>query len=364
MILVLLLIYFSVLHAQKIKIKTENGIQVVYNPKDPAPPPGTPNQLILTEELSIGDEEIEDYIYSNIFSFDVDDEGNIYVLDTKEACVKVFDKNGKRIRTFGEKGQGPGEMQVPVGLSVVAGKEIMTYDTANYRLTYYSLNGQYIRQVIAGQHMFALTIPDSRGNIVGLSLIFGEEPIYKIMKFDQDLNPTLTIKTLPAEGFRSGVLRMVRPATIVRVTSNDHIAWGISSKYEIHIVSPKGEMVRKIIKDYTPVKISKEEKYEWMQSYEDQNLPLGYKLETANHHNPFRYFMCGADGRIYSGTYEKDTEGNFYYDVFDAQGRYVAKFSLPKNEIILHVKMNKMYILIRENEESIPVVKRYGMRWE
>ena len=106
------------------------------------------------------------------------------------------------------------------------------------------------------------------------------------------------------------------------------------------------------------------EKKEWKKSYEEQSLPPEYKLETATYYNPFRYFICGKDGRIYSCTHEKDSEGNFYYDAFDAQGRYITKFSLPENEIIYHVDKNKLYILIRENEEGIPVVKRYGMRWE
>ena len=65
------------LYAQKIKIKTENGVTVVYNPKNPAPPPGTPTKLILKEDLIIGEKEgSEEYMFSRIESLDVDDEGS------------------------------------------------------------------------------------------------------------------------------------------------------------------------------------------------------------------------------------------------------------------------------------------------
>jgi hypothetical protein len=47
------LIGVPLLKSQKIKIKTEKGIPVVYNPKKPAPPPGTKSKFILEEELCI-----------------------------------------------------------------------------------------------------------------------------------------------------------------------------------------------------------------------------------------------------------------------------------------------------------------------
>lgn len=49
--------------ADKIKINVEKGIPVVYNPKNPAPPPDVKTKLILKEELCIGDEET-DFIIS------------------------------------------------------------------------------------------------------------------------------------------------------------------------------------------------------------------------------------------------------------------------------------------------------------
>jgi len=110
------------LQAKEIKIKTENGIQVVYNPKKPAPPSGSPKSLILTEDLCIAEDEVGDFIFSEIRTIEVDDEGNIYVADSKEVCVKVFDKNGKHIRTFGKKGQGPGEIQFFSRVHMFAGK--------------------------------------------------------------------------------------------------------------------------------------------------------------------------------------------------------------------------------------------------
>ena len=106
-VFIFLFISASSLRAEDVKIEIENGIQVVYNPKNPSPLPGTLSQLILREDLCIGDEEGEEFIFSQTKAIQVDEEENIYVLDQKEVCIKVFDKNGKHLRTFGKKGQGP-----------------------------------------------------------------------------------------------------------------------------------------------------------------------------------------------------------------------------------------------------------------
>jgi hypothetical protein len=54
--------------------------------------------------------EEEPYQFSVIYSIDCDNEGNIYVLDGKENCLKVFDKNGKFLKKLFREGKGPQEI--------------------------------------------------------------------------------------------------------------------------------------------------------------------------------------------------------------------------------------------------------------
>ena len=42
-----------------------------------------------------------------------DGEGNVYVLDYKDVCVKVFDQSGRFLRKMFRKGRGPEEIEVP-----------------------------------------------------------------------------------------------------------------------------------------------------------------------------------------------------------------------------------------------------------
>jgi hypothetical protein len=364
-IFVFSLMVACLLQAQDAKIKTENGVQVVYNPKEPVSIPGIPTGIQVKQDLCIGDEEgIEDFIFSQIRSIQVDEEENIYVLDSKEVCVKVFDKNGKHVRTFGKRGQGPGEIQLPSRMYLVAGKEILIYDAGNSRLSYYSPDGKCLREISTGKHFFSRAIPDSKGNIITQLLVPGDTLVYEIKKFDSNLNPLVTIGSIEEER-APYVLNIVTPTLNVRLMTNDNIAWGYPKKYEIFVVSPEGKTLRKIVKDYNPVKITEEEKEGLIKdTFGDQGLPSGFKLEFPKNYYPYYFFICGDDGRIYVRTYEKDKEGNFKYDVFDPEGRYIANFLLPGIDFLYVVKNNKMYSMVWEDEKGIPVVKRYAVTWK
>ncbi len=366
-VFIFLFISASSLRAEDVKIKIENGVQVVYNPKNPSPLPGTLNQLTLIEDLCIGDEEGEEFIFSQTRSVQVDEEENIYVLDTKEVCVKVFDKNGKHLRTFGERGQGPGELQYPSRMHLVAGKEILIYDAGNARLSFFSLHGKCLREISTGKYLFQRTIPDSKGNIITELNIFGDKYITEIKKFDPNLNPIITIEAIEMGEIKPNVVTLLNPAFNVRVMKNDNIVWGYPSgiKYEIFVVSPEGKTIRKIVKDYDPVKVTKKDKEKMIKdTLGDQELPAGYKLEFPKNYYPYWIVMCGDEGRIYVRTYEQDKEGNFRYDVFDPEGRYIAKFYLQEVDLLCVIKKNKMYTMVWEDVKGIPVVKRYSMVWK
>jgi len=47
-----------------------------------------------------------------------------------------------------------------------------------------------------------------------------------------------------------------------------------------------------------------------------------------SHHNPFIYLNVDEEGRVFVRTYEKDPNGHYYYDVFNAKGKYIAKIPL------------------------------------
>ena len=192
-----LFIIIPLLNAQKIKIKKENGIPVVYNPKKPAPPPGVKHKLVLEEELCIGDEE-EEYLFSeraDYVSTAIDDEWNIFTLDPKLVEIRKFSAKGKLIKIFGKKGQGPKEMDRPSNMMITPQNELMFIDGGNSRLTFYSLDGEYLRYVPFSKWRPRRIKIDSKGNIVtdvndySMTEKRTTKVTYEIKRFNLQLEP-------------------------------------------------------------------------------------------------------------------------------------------------------------------------------
>lgn len=102
----------------------------------------------LKEELSIETKEgEEEYMFNRVRGIDVDPRGNIYILDSQSVQVRVFDKNGLFLRTFGHRGQGPGEMERPMFIQITPDQEVVISDPPTRRLLFFSLDGNYLRQV-------------------------------------------------------------------------------------------------------------------------------------------------------------------------------------------------------------------------
>lgn len=76
--------------------------------------------------------------------------GLIYVLDTFGAkCVLVYDMNGKFIRNIGSMGRGPGQFALPQDFLIDPNTNEIEI-ISNRKINYYSMNGEYLRQIEIG----------------------------------------------------------------------------------------------------------------------------------------------------------------------------------------------------------------------
>lgn len=74
----------------------------------------------------------------------VDKEGNIYVTDTLNFCVKIFDQNFKFIRRLGEHGTGLGMFDRPKGIAVDSEGHIYVIDAAFSNFQIFNGDGQLL----------------------------------------------------------------------------------------------------------------------------------------------------------------------------------------------------------------------------
>ncbi|HEY3202175.1 MAG TPA: flippase activity-associated protein Agl23 [Thermoanaerobaculia bacterium] len=72
-----------------------------------------------------------------------DSKGSLYVADTKNSRIEVFDGNGGFLRAFGTRGAGDGQLNEPCGLAVGPDGEVYVADTWNHRVVRFGSAGEF-----------------------------------------------------------------------------------------------------------------------------------------------------------------------------------------------------------------------------
>jgi len=115
----------------------------------------------------------------------VDKKGKrLYVSDTKKDTVEVYDLNGKKIQTIGERGQDPGQFNFPVDLCVDNNGDLYVVDTMNFRIQIFNSNGKFL--TMFGRHSDGTgdfgrpkgVSVDSEGNIYVADALFDTVQIF------------------------------------------------------------------------------------------------------------------------------------------------------------------------------------------
>lgn len=163
------LVFYCIISPLNYKLAAEN-LHIIKNPKP------TCEENLYTELMKVGElsETIE---YENFLlqptSMVADKKGNIFVFDRRHVKIFKYDKNLKLIKTFGRKGQGPGEFgmfsrsQADIFLYISKDDFLYVGDRFNLRIHCFDLDGNLIRDVkIRTKGLpFIVPVEDSKKNI-------------------------------------------------------------------------------------------------------------------------------------------------------------------------------------------------------
>jgi hypothetical protein len=109
---------------------------------------GKQSRFFITASIGVPEakkDEDKPYMFSSIISADFDAEGNTYVLDWKEGCVKVFDRSGRFRNRFLSPGQGPGEAQKPFRLRVSPdGNRVFILHLNGFQIKEFNASGNFV----------------------------------------------------------------------------------------------------------------------------------------------------------------------------------------------------------------------------
>ena len=124
-----------------------NGVNIITSDNRPANPNYKYEIKKAFEIKSIENNHQDSLRYiSAINDIEIDDKGYIYILDPNSCSVKIFDNKGKYIKSFGNKGMGPGEM-ISASSILLADEYILIINSAERNLVKFDISGNFVEKI-------------------------------------------------------------------------------------------------------------------------------------------------------------------------------------------------------------------------
>jgi hypothetical protein len=356
------------------KIEEEEGIKVIKNPEEPL---YGEIKFELEEDLSIGNEEDENYLFYKTWHLAVDRQGNIYVLDGGNIRIQVFDKNGRYLRTIGRKGQGPGEFQSPQGVFINDKKgEVYVPDFRSIKV--FASNGNYLKTIPLESFNSSYCISPN-GIILGETdkITFDENNTRETKKYFTSLRlinnrdgSETAIASYPSQLSKiieGGVAKFshgYEHRLYMCAIGPQMFIYGFSSDYNLNIIDSAGKLLLKIQKESPVLSISEKEKDIVREKFRDSPIKNVNNIPFPRHKPHFEKILADGDWIFIEHYKSPQEQGDVWsYDVFNTQGFYLYKLSFPLSPYL--IKNGYVYLIKVLEEKGDVLVKRYKIKnWE
>lgn len=360
--------------AQKVKRTTENGVEVVINRLEPYIIGGQKAALELKREFLIdfSREETARSGLADVYNFNVDSRGNIYVLNARplEDFIFMFDGNGHFLRSFGKKGQGPGELQWTVSIAFDSQDNVIVTDPGIRKNVVFSPQGNLIQERPFPKDRYALYPIDNNKYIS-----YWRKWTSPADDFFNDYfglsGPGLEgVRVLDSCRWPNSAKHGIRGNRLNRVFnwkgSGDRIYIGNEDRgYEFLVFDWDGNLLRKIRKDHKPVEVQ-------MSAEEKEKVIAerpGLEVAFPRYWPAFGSFFVDNEDRLYVQTYETgDSRFEYTYDIFNEDGILILRQSLPVKPAVdiegdALVRSGRLYCL-QEKEFGYKILAVYRMAWK
>jgi hypothetical protein len=342
-----------------VKTETVEGVRTVVNP---AFPKEGVLRYALQEELVIGGEGGgAESVLNRPQYLSVDAQGNIYVLDWGDVDFKVFAPDGKLLRKFGKKGQGPGEFDIPAFFKLAADGRIFLLSMRHRQLITLDGSGKYLSSFRVDGSCNDLDV-DRHNRIYYSQMLYpetggGEE--YKLVQNRMALFRTDELgkeRTPLGEYLSVTMLRKFQGQMVSSLTSResyttswlvgpeDRVYIGYNKDYRLDVRDTDWKLLFRFGREYTPIRHPE------------------YRLDGAHPEfypafSDWRKFFDG-EGNLWLEQYVAEGVKDHVFDVFSPDGIYLRQVVAP--HALYLVRGDTAYSIIRQEDEFL-VVKRFKM---
>ena len=314
-------------------------------------------------------------------NFDIDNEGNIFILDAGNFRVLKFSSKGQFICEFGRKGKGPGEFISPNLIDVDVKNQV--YVTQDNKMLLFDNNGIFLKDLTISPLNHFLISPlyvDFIGsdqivmNIFDSSGLAAENPKEVLLKQYIVVHSKSSDKqVIISDIFKYPRMTAKEFFTNCVSDKNGNIFYATvdPQTYQVFMYKPTGELVKKISKQYNPVPLSSSKKKKLQENNEKfaklgKAKMLGWNLTVPLYYNSINSILVDSQNFLWVFTNEGINDNKNSIDLFNDKGELIKSFFIM-NKYLNKISGNKMKILkdylyaIVKNEDEEEKFVRFSL---
>lgn len=373
-VLCILFIFISCGQKQeKVEIISEDGVDVVLNHIEPYQIRGEKTSLILEDEMTIdfGSDEIGELGVANATQFCVDSDGYIYFCENNKDgnLIFKFTPDGRFEKSFGPKGQGPGDIQFAMKMRFDSKGQLVVSDLSNRKILTFSRDGQFMDEIRHPKLDASITVLRN-GNYLYLRnkrVDSNEFSFWELVLLNSQMEEVKVLDTQKEFDPDFNNFRGVNSRAYFKWETDDEAVYVMSEDrgYEFLKFDLNGKLIRKIRKKYYPISVSDET----IKTRKEMYQKSGIKAWFPKHWLPICDFFIDEEGWIYAMTFERgENPKEYIYNIFNSEGVYVADVELEicfygDRMVCAQINNNRLYYFKLKSDE-FREFKVSRMRWE
>lgn len=344
--------------------------------------PADPNpefKLDLIREHTYG--STDEHLIGSMGSTEIDDRGRVFIADSKQSTVHIFNPDGTYLTHIGRSGNGPGEISGPlINISIIRNRllvrgfwgiaSVFSLDSLKYvesvkihpenMADIDSLDGLNPSQYIPrndGNFLVKFMAPR---NVAEAADGPGMNPYYLMNREGQLQNHKffelrdITFLTAKVDGQLRPATFPFTPASLIALSNENHVYTMFTSDFLIKEYSPEGAYMRAIYYPYDNIPVSRDA------LLEEYTLKVHQKIIKNNALPEYwpatRSMIIDGQDRIWVATIV-DEDDVYEWWVLDNDGSLLARYDWPKNSYTLQIKNGNLYTREKDEKEISHIIQ-------
>jgi hypothetical protein len=301
----------------------------------------------VVEDLRLGTQQ-EDApdLFGNVASLAIDAEGRIWVLDDRALEIRIFDRDGRYVRTVGREGGGPGEFESPQAIHQAPDGKMWVPDPRNNRLSIFDTSGAYVESTHmpggfgtarwpggfdeAGYYYLPIRTVDGAFSLALVRLTAAQAVIDTLRVPTDPKERDVFVLRLPNNG-RAEMNVPFAGHFEWRLAPSGNL-WGmLADEYRLYEFSAEGDTLRTVTRAFTPLPVTDAE-MEAERSELEPFIRAGGNVDWSKipRTKPATvHFFIDDEGNLWVMPETAPEEEGRLLDVFAPDGRFLGTVRLP-----------------------------------